>query len=86
VQSIYRLHAEAAALFDLRRRQRFLSKIVQSWRFEANSHAVAAEVELKESKDLSSLAFKVSPSLGKLLFEKVVAALGDDVKTTLQLR
>ena len=99
VPSIHHMHAEAAVLFNLRRLQRFLSKILRSWRYfpkdpqiswsrsasEANSHAVDTNVEVKDSIAMSiQSTFGDSSALGKLLFEKVVAALDEEVKATLQ--
>ena len=84
VPSIRHIHAEAAALFDLRRCHRFLSKIIQSWRFEVGSHSVSDQRSSLHSAQSSTLALDNSSALGKLLFEKVVAALGDDVKAALR--
>jgi hypothetical protein len=86
VPPIHRIHAEAVALFDKRRRQRILSRVLQIWQCEANSHPIAAEVDLKTGSSASSLARTDSSSLGKTLFEKVVAALGDEVKTALRFQ
>jgi hypothetical protein len=86
VPPIHRIHAEAVALFDIRRRQRILSRVLQSWQCEANSHPIAAEVDLKNGSGASNLARMDSSSLGQILFEKVVAALGDEVKTALRFK
>jgi hypothetical protein len=85
VPTIRRVHAEAALLFDLRRHQRFQSKIVRLWRLQASSRRIASEViEVKDSEDSKSLTSLDSPALGQLLFGKVLAALNEDVKATLR--
>ena len=82
--AIRHIHAEAAALFDLRRCRRLLSNIFQSWRFEVGAHSVSDKSSIMHCVDSSSLAPENSSAFGKLLFEQVVAALGDDVKATLR--
>jgi hypothetical protein len=67
-------------LFCWRRRQRFLSTIIRSWHEESTLRS-----KVDNSRDSSDSAFKDSSALGKMLFKKVVDALGEEVKTTLRL-
>jgi hypothetical protein len=84
VPTIRHIHAEAAALFNLRRCRRLLSNIFQTWRFEVGAHSVTDKSSILHCVDSSSLAPENSSAFGKFLFEQVVAALGDDVKATLR--
>jgi hypothetical protein len=54
--TIRHIHAEAAALFDLRRCRRLLSNIFQSWRFEVGVHSVSDKGSIMHCVDFSSLA------------------------------
>jgi hypothetical protein len=84
--SVHQLLAEAAILFTLRRRQRILSKIVRSWHHKSRLTDISPDSSKIEVIDcsVSSSTVVQSPTLGALLFEKVVEALGKDVKAALR--
>ncbi len=61
-----------------------MSKIIQSWRVKVSLHSASDESLVSHQEESLRLTLGNSSAIGKLLFEKVVAALGDDVKATLR--